>query len=218
MLEGFKINCYPLNRTIRVSVHLPKDYNSTNRFYPVLYFLDGQNLYSDQDSYRGVALDLESTIMQLSDVGKDAIFIGIAAASNPQMRESEYKNTILADFILKSIHPYLSSRYRLNSFLYVVACSTAAYTALRLIQSEAFKGMYLISPLLPTTMEEHPFPNNKLYYIYYGENELNKKVKQTALDLKKYLPEVQIIFDQNEIHNESYWRKMLLPVLNDFVL
>ena len=33
MLEGFKINCYPLNRSIRINIHLPKDYNETGRQY-----------------------------------------------------------------------------------------------------------------------------------------------------------------------------------------
>lgn len=219
MLEGFKINCYPLNRTIRISVHLPKDYNSTTRFYPVFYFLDGQNMYSDQDSFRGVSLDLETTIQQLSDSGKDAIYIGIAAANNPLMRDEEYKNTKLANFILNSIHPYLASRYRFNTFIYAVACSDASYTALALAKDELFKGVCLISPVLHfDSISDDIFPNNKLYYIYCGEKELSSSVKENALKLKEKLPDAHMMIDKNEIHNESSWKNILFDALNYFVL
>ncbi|MDE7095615.1 MAG: hypothetical protein K2O23_03920, partial [Anaeroplasmataceae bacterium] len=128
MLEGFKINCFPLNRAIRISIALPKDYNNTSRYYPVIYFLDGQNLYKDEDSYRGVSLGLEKIITDLSYEGKEAIYVGVAAASNPERREQEYEDKTLADFIISAIHPYLSSRYRMNNYVYSFGCSKACYT------------------------------------------------------------------------------------------
>ncbi|MDE7263621.1 MAG: hypothetical protein K2N64_03050 [Anaeroplasmataceae bacterium] len=219
MLEGFKINCFPLNRSIRISIALPRDYNNTSRFYPVIYFLDGQNLYKDEDSYRGHALELEACIEALSKEGKDAIFIGIAAASNPERREQEYGNTQLADFIISSIHPYLASRYRMNSYIYSFACSKACLTAITLNQNELFKGMILISPLLPLeTISSLSIENNNLIYIYTGNQEMNKKCLETATALANQFSNAKLVIDDNDEHNEQAWKDKIFDALNYLVL
>lgn len=219
MLEGFKINCYPLNRSIRVTIHLPKDYNNTRRYYPVLYLLDGQNAFKDEDSYRGTSLGFEEIIETLSLEGKDAIYVGIAAASNPEKREIEYQNTILSDFIASSIHPYLNTRYRMNTYVYVLGCSEAAFTALSLAKQELFKGAILISPVLNLEkIENLGVLKDKLVYVYAGEDELNGKCKKIALELKCILKDANFVFDKNSVHQEQEWKKKLPNALNYLVL
>ncbi len=219
MLEGFKINCYPLNRSIRVTIHLPKDYNNTRRYYPVIYILDGQNAFKDEDSYRGSSLGFEEIIEILSLEGKDAIYVGIAAASNPEKREQEYQNTTLSNFIVSSIHPYLTTRYRMNSYVYVLGCSTAAFTALSLAKQELFKGAILISPIVKLEeIEEIEKLNQKLLYIYAGDKELNGECKKIALELKCILKDANYCFDDNALHQEQAWKKKILEALNYLVL
>ena len=219
MLEGFKINCFPLNRAIRISVALPKDYNNTPRYYPVIYFLDGQNLYKDEDSYRGVSLELEQTIEKLSSEGKDAIYVGIAAASNPERRETEYNETVLADFIINSIHPYLSSRYRMNQYIYSVACSTAAYTALVLAQNEIFKGIILFSPLITeSNLKSVSIQSNILSYIDAGSTEENGNCLQSTYAIKEKLPNTKVVVDDRNEHNESQWKSRVYDALDYLVL
>ena len=43
----FKIESEKLNREVRIFVSLPRSYYSTEKFYPVLYMHDGQNLFDD---------------------------------------------------------------------------------------------------------------------------------------------------------------------------
>lgn len=219
MLEGFKINCFPLNRAIRISIALPKDYNNTSRYYPVIYFLDGQNLYKDEDSYRGKSLGLEKIIEELSFNGKEAIYVGIAAASAPERREAEYASKDLADFILSSIHPYLLTRYRMNSYVYCFACSQASYTALLLNQDKVVKGIILLSPVLNSDdLEQLEFPTDHLMYLYAGRNEENGTCLNTIYALHDLVPHAEIVSDDNAIHNESGWSSQVLIALNYLVL
>ena len=219
MLEGFKINCYPLNRSIRVTIHLPKDYNNTGRFYPAIYFFDGQNVYTDTDSYTGKSLNLEETINALADDGKEAIYISIAAANNPEKRLDEYKKITLANFIVNAIHPYINARYRINNYIYAVGCGLSALNCLALNSSEVFKGSILISP--EADIEDIKclnLPKDNLYYLYCGEKELNGCSKILAGEIKKLLPNCHIVYDNNAIHDESAWKTKIKDALNHLVL
>ena len=118
MIESFKINCYPLNRSIRITINLPKNYNNTNRYYPVIYFLDGQNVFNDKDSLSGISLNLTNTIDKLEEINKSAIYVCIASAIDKEKREKEYKEDILYEFILNEIHPLIKMRYRINNYIY----------------------------------------------------------------------------------------------------
>lgn len=219
MQEGFKINCYQLNRAIRITVAIPNNYNNTSRFYPVIYFLDGQNLYRDEESYRGVSFDLDSTIKKLSDEEKDAIYIGIAAANDESRRINEYNNKALAEFIATSIHPYLAQRYRMNGYVYCCCCSLASYTGLLLNQNDIFKGVILFSPIISSNNLENIYnTENNLCYIYSGKNEENNECLNTVYKIKKILPNAYINLDDNSIHNEGYWKSKLYDALSYLVL
>ena len=219
MLEGFKINCYPLNRTIRVSIHLPMDYNQTRRFYPVIYLFDGQNLYNKQEAYSEEIIDLEKTIEKLKNDGKEAIYVGIAAASNPEKRDLEYSDIELAKFISSSIHPFLKVRYRMNNYIYSCGWGKASLNALALNQEESFKGAVILSPegmdddFLKLKLE----PNN-LYYIYSGEKELNGKCLALANKLKEIIPNSQFVTDDGAIHSESVWQEKIYSALSYLIL
>ena len=219
MLEAFKINCYPLNRTIRVSIHLPTDYNKTRRFYSVIYFLDGQNLYNKQDAYSEEIIDLEKTIEKLNSDGKEAIYVGIAAASNPEKRDLEYSNINLAKFISSSIHPFLKVRYRMNNYIYSCGWGKATLNVLALNQEEAFKGAIILSP----EGNEDDFlklklkPNN-LYYFYSGEKELDGQCLLLANKLKEFLPDGLLVTDDCAIHNEINWQEKIYQALSYLIL
>lgn len=219
MLEGFKINCFPLNRAIRISIVLPKEYNNTSRYYPVIYFLDGQNLYKDEDSYRGVSLGLDHVIEDLAYDGKEAIYVGIAAASNPERRDEEYESKTLADFIVSTIHPYLLGRYRINNYVYSFGCSKACYTAIVLNQSEIFKGMILLSPVVNLeAVKALSIPENNLCYIYSGKaEESGACLKNTEL-LKEIFPNAIISINDNKEHSEAAWKLKVLEALSYLVL
>ncbi len=219
MQEGFKINCYQLNRAIKITVAIPNNYNNTSRFYPVIYFLDGQNLYKDCESYSGYSFDLDSTIKKLALEEKEAIYIGIAAANDEARRISEYQNNILANFIISSIHPYLSQRYRMNNYVYCCCSSIASYTGLLLNQSDIFKGIIIFSPIISDDNINNIINNkNNLCYIYSGKNEKENKCLNTVYKLKNILPNACINLDDNSIHNESHWKTKLYDALSYLIL
>ena len=121
MLEGFKINCYPLNRSIRINIHLPKDYNETGRFYPVIYFFDGQNVFNENDSFSSKSLELEKTIEKLKDDNKEAIYITIASASNPDKRLEEYKEkNYIKDYICGGDLDIFNPKYQNFKYLSLI--------------------------------------------------------------------------------------------------
>lgn len=217
MLESFKINCFELNRSIRVTIHLPQDYYENNRFYPTIYFLDGQNLYESQESYRKT-FELKQMIDNLHIKDKDAIYIGIWAASSEVKREQEYQEDKLANFIMKTIHSFLMERYRLNAYIYVVGCAKAAYTALKMNENSYLKGVILLSPELSSEqIQEISLDYNKLYYFYSGD-ECNFSCANVINALKEKMPNAHIIRDKNLIHNEEGWAPQLLTALDYLVL
>jgi predicted alpha/beta superfamily hydrolase len=49
-----------LNRTVKIYLYLPASYEHNDRFYPVVYMHDGQNLFDDSIAYKGSWKILES--------------------------------------------------------------------------------------------------------------------------------------------------------------
>ena len=175
-------------------------------------------MFNEIDSYSGKSLLLEETIERLKENGKEAIYITLAAAMNPEKRLHEYKETVLANFIINAIHPYLSSRYRFNNFIYSFGCSLAALNALAVNESDIFKGCVLLSPEADIdTIKELKLSNDKLYYIYTGHKELNGCCKILTNDIKKLLPSTNVVFDDNTVHDESAWKDKVYDAL-DYIL
>lgn len=217
MLESFKINCFPLNRSIRITINLPKNYNNTNRYYPVIYFLDGQNVFNDKDSLSGISLNLQESIDKLESVGKYAIYICIASAMDQEKREKEYKENILSDFILKEIHPLLSTRYRMNNYIYAFGCSKASYSALRLGYSKEFKGAVLLSPIGDFKNIDIP-TSSKLIFLYAGKKELDGLCLKNIYQIKEKNDLVHIFTNDSNIHSEESWKTILYQALSFLVL
>lgn len=217
MLESYKMNCFPLNRAVRVTIHLPKDYYHNERFYPAIYFLDGQNLYEDIESYRK-CYHLKNIIHELAQEDKEAIYIGIWAASNEERRNLEYLSHELADFILTAIHSFLKERYRLNSYIYAVGAAKAAHMALNMCDHPSIKGVILLAPELTLEqIEAHTYNEKKLYYFYSGD-ELNGECLNTVEKLKEKFLNSHIQFDKNKQHDEEGWQQGLIKALNYLVL
>lgn len=209
MIESFKINCFKLNRSIRVTINLPDNYYNNNRYYPAVYFLDGQNLYNEQEAYTKTALHLEKMIPDLQAQDKEAIYIGIWAASHEERRKIEYEQTDLADFIIDQIHPFLSDRYRLNHFQYIFASGAASYTALKLSENKLYKGVLLYLPQIS---------KDQLSIIEYSQDKLYYFITNTLdeyLDIKEKVPDLQLIIQEK---TDDYNRENITKALNYIVL
>jgi predicted alpha/beta superfamily hydrolase len=113
-----------LNREVRISVFLPNSYMNDDKFYPVLYMHDGQNLFDNNlASYKkswGImeAYETNPTLPELVIVGIDSTdtrsdeLVPFKFYSEYDKRYSGGKSHNYYDFITKTLKPFIDKRYR----------------------------------------------------------------------------------------------------------
>lgn len=110
-----------LNRNRRIWVYVPPDYNTSNKYYPVLYMHDGQNLFDQNTSFAGEWRVDESlnTLFQNGDNGIIVVGIDNGGANrineyspwvNPQYGGGQGDEYIA--FIVETLKPHIDSVYR----------------------------------------------------------------------------------------------------------
>ncbi|WP_269530802.1 alpha/beta hydrolase [Chitinimonas sp. BJYL2] len=121
LIEKFASPQLGNTRTLRL--YLPPGYaTNPERRYPVLYMHDGQNLYDPKLSYSGVPWGVDKTIDTLIHKGEMQPVIVVGIDNTPE-RMAEYspdadpqhkggKGDAYADFVIKTIKPYIDSHYR----------------------------------------------------------------------------------------------------------
>ena len=110
-----------LDRTRRIWIYLPPDYNNTALNYPVLYMHDGQNLFDAQTSFAG-EWEVDETLNDLSGQGYQVpIVVGIDNGGgyrldeytpwiNPQYGGGEGEQYM--EFIVETLKPFIDANYR----------------------------------------------------------------------------------------------------------
>ena len=110
-----------LNRSRRIWIYVPPDYNTSTKHYPVLYMQDGQNLFDQNTSFSGEWRVDESlnTLFQNGDDGIIVVGIDNGGANrineyspwvNPQYGGGQGDEYI--DFIVETLKPHIDSVYR----------------------------------------------------------------------------------------------------------
>ncbi|MEO9476994.1 MAG: alpha/beta hydrolase-fold protein [Cyclobacteriaceae bacterium] len=113
-----------LDRYRRVWVYLPSDYQHSKKSYPVLYMLDGQNVFDAKTSFTG-EWKVDETLSQLEEAGK-ATAIVVAIDNGEEHRINEYAPFInpeygggegdkTVDFIVKTLKPKVDATFRTKS-------------------------------------------------------------------------------------------------------
>lgn len=131
MLEYFTVTITPFQSERRVSVLLPKGYETTDKHYPVLYMHDGQNLFIDSEASFGVSWGIKEYLEQQSDL--EIIVVGIDCNHEGFERFNEYapwenrelgqrlfndenltggKGKEYIDFLTFELKPLIDERYR----------------------------------------------------------------------------------------------------------
>jgi len=111
-----------LNRTRRIWIYLPPDYNTTSKHYPVLYMHDGQNLFDAFYSFAGEWKVDESmnTLFNAGDYG--AIVVGIDNGGverfdeyspwySPNYNEGGDGEAYVS-FLINTLKPHIDSTFR----------------------------------------------------------------------------------------------------------
>jgi len=110
-----------LDRSRRVRVLLPLNYNETELNYPVLYMHDGQNLFSDQESFAG-EWEIDEAMLAFEEDGYNGAII-VAIDNGGSLRIDEYTpyanpeygggdGDAYADFIANTLKPAIDQEYR----------------------------------------------------------------------------------------------------------
>lgn len=110
-----------LNKTRRIWLYLPPDYNESTQHYPVLYMHDGQNIFDTTTSYSG-EWEVDETLDKLyKEKHLKLIVVGIDNGGQERLNEySPYdhekygvgKGKAYVDFIVNTLKPYIDSQYR----------------------------------------------------------------------------------------------------------
>ena len=77
----------PKGKNRPLHIHLPEGYFDTDARYPVMYFFDGHNLFSDEDATYGKSWGMQAF---LKSWPKDMIIVGIECGHEGYERLSEY--------------------------------------------------------------------------------------------------------------------------------
>ena len=110
-----------LNRTRRIWIYLPPDYDTTSTSYPVLYMHDGQNLFDVKTSFSG-EWEVDESLNALYNQGYNVpIVVGIDNGGSNRIDEyTPWKNNHYGGgdgekytaFIAETLKPYIDSHYR----------------------------------------------------------------------------------------------------------
>jgi predicted alpha/beta superfamily hydrolase len=96
--------------------YLPPSHGTGARF-PVVYMLDGQNLFDDATAYSGVEWRVDETMEQLAREGIEAIVVGIPAAPGDE-RGLEYSGAKAAQhlaFIADTVRPIVEASFDVDA-------------------------------------------------------------------------------------------------------
>ncbi|MEM9820675.1 MAG: alpha/beta hydrolase-fold protein, partial [Bacteroidota bacterium] len=110
-----------LDRSRRIWIYLPPDYQNTNKTYPVLYLQDGQNVFDAFTSFSG-EWEVDESLNQLFDLGDEGAIV-VAIANGGAERINEYspwvnpnygggEGALYVDFIVNTLKPYIDNNYR----------------------------------------------------------------------------------------------------------
>ncbi|MEZ4941498.1 MAG: alpha/beta hydrolase-fold protein [Saprospiraceae bacterium] len=110
-----------LNRTRRVWIYLPPDYETTTKKYPVLYMHDGQNLFNTLTSFSG-EWEVDESLDEMCTQGDyGCIVVGVDNGGVNRLNEySPWINQLYGggqgdeyiSFMVNTLKPYIDSKFR----------------------------------------------------------------------------------------------------------
>lgn len=220
ILEIFPVymSTFKQERTIRV--YLPHNYSKNDNRYPVLYMHDGQYIFRDEDSIRGVSLGMEDYLDQNE---LEVIVVGIDFNPTGEERVNEYcpwpngkwareefgANTTsggrgdeYVEFIVKELKPLIDQKYRtMKENSTMVGISLGGHISIYAASKypKIFKKIAILSPAFYRNQEEieNLLRASNLtgldgIYMDIGTNEAidDEKISKMLLDSSKAVYEI----------------------------
>ncbi len=110
-----------LDRSRRIRLFLPSNYDSTTDHYPVLYMHDGQNLFSAQEAFAG-EWEVDEAMLDFESEGYNGAIV-VAIDNGGSYRIAEYTpyahpeygggdGAAYTDFLVNTLKPHVDENYR----------------------------------------------------------------------------------------------------------
>ncbi len=221
-----------LNRHRRIWIYLPKSYNTTKgKLYPVLYMMDGQNLFNEQTAAFGEWGVDECLDTLQQKTGKECIVVGVDNDTVKRVNEYDpYDNEKygkgegkqFADFLANTLKPFVDKQYQTLKDVkhtYIAGSSMGGLISLYAVMEYpqtfgavgVFSPAFWIAPQMFTDMQQTTWTTFPRFYFYAG----GKETETMVSDMKKMYNVIaqKHNYDMQEVvyplgqHNESYWRK-----------
>jgi len=226
-----------LNRHRRIWVYLPKSYQDhKDKYYPVLYMQDGQNLFDEQTAPFGEwgVDECLDTLQQLT--GRECIIVGIDHGGDKRTTEyNPYDNAQYgkgegdkyAAFLVTTLKPFIDNKFRtLRSpqNTYIAGSSLGALIALYAVMkypgtfgaAGIFSPAFWIAPQLNDQLNHTVWETPHRFYFYAGEKESAHMVSDmdTISGIIRTQSQTEISRSTDPVgqHSEKYWRQHF----NDF--
>lgn len=116
-VSTFSIEAPQLHTTKKIWIYLPKNYNQTQKKYPVIYMHDAQNIFDAKTSFVGEW----NVDEKLDSLHAQVIVVGIEHGNEKRIDElTPFKNTKYGggnadnylEFIVKTLKPEIDNKYR----------------------------------------------------------------------------------------------------------
>lgn len=224
-----------------IIVWLPPSYDSIiNKYYPVLYMQDAQNIFDPTTSSFGIDWQIDETSDSLIKAKSidEIIIVGIY---NTSQRNSEYKNNDTGykyiNFIISDLKPLIDSTYRTLSDKNNTAIGGSSLGGLISFiaaweHPDVFSKVACLSPafkisdidFVKTVKDYNGLKKSIKFYIDNGNIGLEKKLQPgvdemlSVLKDKGYVEGKDIYWfqDFNAEHNEAGWAKRVYKFLEYF--
>ncbi|MBR5509822.1 MAG: alpha/beta hydrolase [Lachnospiraceae bacterium] len=196
----------PVDKNRPLHIYLPDDYADTDERYPVMYFFDGHNLFTDEDATYGKCWGLKDF---LDTWGKKMIVVGIECGHEGEERLSEYlpyptvgkflkNHTVMGgktfEWIIQEIKPMIDREYRTYPFRKCTGIAGSSMGGLMAVygivhHNEYFSKAACISSAIgfcmPALMKDmkanHMNPDTRVY-LSWGTNEAYGLTDQSKED------------------------------------
>lgn len=220
-----------LDKTRRVQILLPSDYDDSSRRYPVLYLQDGQNLFDPHAPFGNWAINEKLAVLKEYDHG-DLIVVAIdhgevsrinefSPLSSIQLGIGQGEGKKYLDFMVETLKPYIDEHYRTLShkkFTGIGGSSMGGLISLYggIMYPNVFSRLMVFSPSLwiyPDVYKEvgenGALADTRLY-LYAGGRESQGMLPKVQRLLKSINESSQntninLVIDPNGTHTESRW-------------
>ena len=224
-----------------IIVWLPPSYDSLpDKYYPVLYMHDGQNIIDPLTSSFGVDWQIDEVADSLIGARsiQEIIIVGIY---NTEKRGNEYNKTKLGqayvNFIIEELKPFVDSTYKtLPDCKNTTVCGSSSGGLISFIMAwenpDVFSKTACFSPAFKISNIDYVAPVKKYIgtkkdlkiFIYNGgvglEEQLQPGIDEMMLVLKEkgFVESKDLLFikDSSAEHNESAWAKNVYRFIEYF--